>query len=398
MTPAEALRAVEDLRKGIPPEGFVRHFTVGRRSEIEQLGRVLKDGTGTALLLRANPGAGKSHLLKFIRESALEAGYVVSWVTLDCRSGVRFNRMDQIFGYVCRGIEIPSALGEKGIRPFLECVCRRIEEAKADGKRNGLWARVTSGWKWDFSDELESSGFYVGLRAWATGKAAAQDLVENWFYNSWDYRGQRKVLYLGLVEGLRKFFREPRREWQFYADNVFVFSDQDYQQSWAALRDMHRAAVECGSRGMVVLFDEYEDVITNLNRIDHKEKAFWNLFEFYSGKKFKGMSMFAVTPEFAEKCKTVLLEKGRYDYDYSRFETLPTFAMSPLKTAELEELARKIMAAHGLAYNWAPGEKISDTSLRAIVSKAAAVRVEDRARHTIKEVVKAFDRKYDEES
>ena len=37
MTPREALRAVEDLRKGIPPDGCVRHFTVGRKSEITEL-------------------------------------------------------------------------------------------------------------------------------------------------------------------------------------------------------------------------------------------------------------------------------------------------------------------------------------------------------------------------
>lgn len=398
MTPTEALRAVEDLRKGIPPEGFVRHFTVGRRSEIKKLGGVLEDGTGTALLLLANFGSGKSHLLKFIRESALEAGYVVSWVTLDCRSGVRFNRMDQIFGHVCRGIEIPSARGEKGIRPFMDCVCRHIEDAKADGKRDGLWSRVTNGWKWDYSDDLESAGFYVGLRAWATGSPEAQDLVEDWLLNTENYRGQRKRLYEGLVEELRPHFRDPRPDMHFYRDDIFIFFKQDYHQSWAALRDMQRLAVECGFRGMILLFDEYEDVITNLTRIDYKEKAFWNLFEFYSGKKFEGMSMFAVTPEFAEKCKGVLMAGGRYDYDYSRFEKLPTFAMSPLKTAELEELARNIMAVHGLAYGWAPAEKIGDGKMETIVAKAAAVQVQDRARHTITEVVKALDRKYDEVS
>lgn len=397
MTPGQALRAIEDLRKGIPPEGFVRHFTVGRKSEISALKQHLDEGTTTALLLKANWGSGKSHLLKFIRESALEAGYVVSWVTLAAKSGVRFNRMDQVYGYACRGLEVPNAPGAKGLRPFLDCVCQHIAEAKGNGGGGKLWTKLSSGGKWDFSDELQSPGFYIGLRAWATGVPEAQDLVENWFYNSQDFRGQRKVLYTGLVDGLRQYFRDPRKDWQFYADSVFVFLDQDYQQSWGALRDIHKLSVACGFRGLVILFDEYEDVITNLTHINHKEKAFWNLFEFYSGKKFDGMSMFAVTPEFAHKCKQVLLERDRWDYDYHRFETLPTFEMSPLKVSELEELAQRIMDTHALAYDWNPTRRITAAALHTIVSKAAAVTVEDRARHTITEVVKALDRRYDEE-
>jgi hypothetical protein len=71
--------------------------------------------------------------------------------------------------------------------------------------------------------------------------------------------------------------------------------------------------------------------------------------------------------------------------------------MSPLTTAELYELTQKITATHGLACHWNPAEKVSEAALRAIVAKASSVRVEDRARHTITEVVKALDKRYDEE-
>ena len=74
MQPNEARRVIESLRKGIPPDGFVRDFTVGRREEIKELQRHLSDAGGTALLLKANYGAGKSHLIRFIREEALENG------------------------------------------------------------------------------------------------------------------------------------------------------------------------------------------------------------------------------------------------------------------------------------------------------------------------------------
>ena len=35
----EAFRIIESLRLGIPPDGAVRHFTVGRKEEIEDLRR-----------------------------------------------------------------------------------------------------------------------------------------------------------------------------------------------------------------------------------------------------------------------------------------------------------------------------------------------------------------------
>ena len=95
---AEACRVIESLRKGIPPDGFVRHFTVGRDFEIRQLTRQFSDPKAGALLLKANYGSGKTHLLKFIREYALENSYAASTVTLDAKGAVRFNRMDQIFG------------------------------------------------------------------------------------------------------------------------------------------------------------------------------------------------------------------------------------------------------------------------------------------------------------
>ena len=90
------------MRKGIPPDGFVRYFTVGRESEIAQLRAKLNPNGGGALLLKANYGSGKTHLLRFIREHALEENWVVSVISLDSAAAVRFNRMDQIGRASCR--------------------------------------------------------------------------------------------------------------------------------------------------------------------------------------------------------------------------------------------------------------------------------------------------------
>jgi len=161
------------------------------------------------------------------------------------------------------------------------------------------------------------------------------------------------------------------------------------------LRDLHKLAIASGKKGLLIIFDEFEDVIHNIKNISHKQAAFWNLFEFYSGKPFPGKSFYAVTPEFVQKCKAVLLEKSILDFDYSRFERLPTFQMSPLEVKELQLLALKIMEIHGLAYDWKPEDHLKLSDLNAIVKTAASIQIQDRARHTITEVVKYLDRTLD---
>jgi hypothetical protein len=392
---AQAQRVIESLRKGIPPDGFVRHFTVGRASEVALLMERLDDVVPGALLLKANYGSGKTHLLRFIRECALEKGFAVSAVTLDARGAVRFNRMDQVFGAICRNIEIPGVHGQKGIRPVLNFVVDRLERTKA-AKTEPFWQELTNNWRWDYSEVLDSPAVFVAVRAWATGNSTVHDRVEDWFLQPWVYRSQRRILYSDLVGSLRRFFHDPRPDRQFYSDGVFWFHTQGYAQSWSALRDLQRLLCEAGLKGLVVLFDEFEDVVTNLNNVAHQEAAFWNLFQFYAGKQFPGLSFYAVTPEFVEKCVTLLIDKGRWDYDYARFKAIPTFQMTPLDVEELEELAMRILEAHGVAYDWEPDLVMRATELDKIVRKAASVQIQDRARHTITTVVKALDRLLEE--
>ena len=387
MNPNEALRVIESLRKGVPPDGFVRDFTVGRREEIKELQRRLSDAGGTALLLKANYGAGKSHLIRFIREEALDQRFAVSVVTLDSSSSIRFNRMDQIFGAICRNIETPNLRNIKGIRCLLDVLKNQIH-AKSEGP---FWNYLSNGWKWDYSEHLDSQALYVAVRAWATGNADACDLIEDWLLNPWQYRGQRKKLYCHLVSNMRKHFRDPRPEWKFYADEVFMFHTGGYAQSWAALRDLERLACAVGLKGLVILFDEFEDVITNLRNVAHQEAAFWNLFHFYSGKQYPGKTFYAVTPEFVEKCKIRLLEKGRWDMDLSMFDALPKFEMSPLNRPHLVSLGKKIVEIHSLAYEWNGQFSVNREDLEAWMKEATTVQLQDRTRQAITTTVKRLD-------
>lgn len=389
MNTRQALKVIEELRKGIPPLGFVEHFTVGRHSEIDSLQAHLQHPDSTVLLLKANYGSGKSHLLRLIREKALRLNYAVSYVQLDAKSGVRFNRMDQIMGAILRSVELPLPDSTVGLRSLLDFVSTASENARVDGQPE-FWRELTDDWNWSFSETLSSAAFFVALRAWVTGDTAAQETVVDWLLNSQNYTGQRKVLYESLVEDLRPHFRDPRPERQFYEDNTFLYFRDDYRQSWETLSDIDLLLRKSGLSGLIVLFDEFEDVLTNLSRVEWQEKAFWNLFLFFSGKRFPGITYYAVTPGFAQKCKDRLIDQGRLDFDYRRFDHLPTFEMSPLEEPELQELAKRIVTAHATANDYTPGSGLLDM-VKQVVAREARSPVQDRARHTIREVVKALD-------
>ena len=394
----EVQRVIESLRLGIPPDGQVRYFTVGRLSEITELTARLQQGKTDALLLKANYGSGKSHLLRFIRETALKANFAVSSVTLDAKSAVRFNRMDQMLGAIWRGLEIPNNSEYRGVRPFFDWVCEQARESK--GTAGKQWQKITNNGQWNFSQSLESPAIFIALRAWMSGRIN-KDLVEDLLFQKSNYKTQD--LYQELIHKSRMCYREELEltrtiKWQNYTTKalLFDFKSQGYAQSWAAIRDIHTLACASGMRGIIILFDEFEDVLSNITNIAHQEMAFQNLFQFFAGQQFQGMSFFAVTPEFVSKCRNRLISKGRWDYDYAQLDALSTFEMSPLELSQLQELTIKIKDFHGIAYGWDTNSSAIELGLTAIVKKTGTIAVQDRTRQTIKEVVKFLDRQLEE--
>ena len=378
---------VENLRYGIPPQGYVRHFTVGREHELEELHRSLSNANpfkGAALLVKANYGAGKSHLLQVVRELALESGYAVSLVVVNALGGVRFNRMDTIMGAVCSRLEVPGGNGI-GVGQLFDAFVNRPTETT--GSR-----AISSEGKWDYSDYLDSPGIYVALRAWEKSSApAVRELISAWLSTPAAYRAQRKHLHEMLVANLRSRFRDPRGDWQFYADEVFVFHTAGHRYAWAALADLNVIARSAGLRGLILLFDEFEDVIQNLNRRDYQQEAFLNLFRFFGGERFPGMGYFAVTPDFVAKCKTELLSRGVVDFDYTTFEQLPFYEMSEIRSKDFLRLAKKIREVHGTAFNWDASQALDESALQHVVDRLWAVDTPERVRAAIQDLVIELD-------
>lgn len=394
LSPQLAEKLLEDLRKGIPPVGRLELLTVGRNEEIEWLDNHLGDEEAHALLLKANYGSGKSHLLQLLREKALRECFAVSLVTLDAKSGVRFNRMDQIFGQILRHIEIQMDDGSiGGLSQLLDyfAACAVEAESEPGTESHDFWKSVTNNWRWDYSEELESPPLFIAFRAWAKSDCQdVKDTIIDWLTSPDNYKSQRSLLYTKLVENLRGSFRDPRPTYQMYSEGCLTFIPQLYAACWSALEDINRMCRITGLNGMAILFDEFEDVLTNLVRVNWQEAAFWNLFRFVSGIRFSGKTFFAVTPSFVEKCKCCLIERDRWDIDLGEFDALPYFEMSPLTKKDLFQLAERIVEVHELAYDYEVDESVLQ-DMYASVALAAKSAVQDRARQAIRRAVEILD-------
>lgn len=397
VTPAIADKVLEDLRYGLPPSTLTRAFTVGRRDQLDQLERSLRNGSAEPLLLRANYGSGKSHLLRVVREAALEHGYAVALVEVNAQEGIRFNRLDLVFGAVCRNLEVPGMTG-RGIGSLFE-LFRDVVDEEVSLAADELYGEITDFGRWSYSDALSSPPMFVALRAWvhAAHQPSIRDLAEAWLHQPEQYRSERKSLYNQLIRSFRSDFLEPRPDWQFYADDLLVFHTSGHQNAWAGLADLDLIARASGLRGLVLLFDEFEDVIQGLNNREYQQRAFWNLFEFFRGRRFPGPCYFAVTPDFVEKCKDELLRRGVYEFPYERFDQLPAFQLEPISVEDFFDLGLRIRELHQIAYEWDARHELSSEDIDQLGRSVYARPSPDRVRQAVKALVDQLDELLDED-
>jgi hypothetical protein len=339
LSPLRAESVIESLRNGIPPKGLVSHFTVGRKEELLELEALLDPASLTGSpghLIKANYGSGKTHLLRVIQEKALQANYIVANVTIDANNGMRFNRIDQILGRIYQSLESLDA-PNKGI----DVIFDDLTQVSTPQKIAEIRPSIVQGY----------ARYWVGNYSWVN-----KDDIRNRLHN------------LSAVD---------RRIW----------SRDQYQASWSALENLDHLAKLAGHEGIVLLFDEFEDVFQNLNNIQWQQVAFENFFKFFERFHFEGLAFFAVTPDFIQKSKSLFRYRGDYGFSSDKFDELPQFSMSPISESNFKELAVKICNAHALAYDWPAYEIAFAAGIEKQVQAAFGSKMRDQTRLTIESIV-----------
>lgn len=396
MDTEQARLALESLRKGIPPEGMIRHFTVGETAELLKLiktknilealqERSKDDREDGAIFIKPSDGSGKTHYLKLIEEEALAQGFAVSLVFLDNKSGVRFDRMDQIMGAVLRNLRIPTEPCIKGVRPFFRLISDKTKH----------WEKGA----WDSDAKADPDPFHCALRAWLTGRPGTQNLVEDWLYSPWLYRNQKRKLYKELILKLQAHFIDKRPKEKFLSGDVLSFHAQEYELSWNALMQVNLYALISGSKGLVMLFDNLRDLLS-LRGLRAYGNALHNVHKLaWSG--FWGLSCFSLDHNLHwrqmvwGKNDDKLLYSINYDFHWLTTKAT-SIKIEPLDESSLIKLFRKIVITHGIAYDWSPINFIDEDVMENILHQAIRMPTSNKPRSAIIQCVNYLDRELQE--
>jgi hypothetical protein len=342
-------------------------FTAAESADLERLRlAVTGEGSSPGYLLAGGYGAGKSHFLQVAEEMALAEGFAVSRIVLNAYGGVRFNRMDQVFGAIASNLRTPD--GRTGPGAVLTCpFTPGVARAKVVSTARRAYVVASKG------GEL-------------------QRLIHEWLEAPWRFPSRARMPdYLG--EALH-------RSWNYGGRPNLDFRANDYEQSWEGLAALHHFAVSSGFRGLVLLIDEFEDVVENLNNCLLESKALGNLYRLLSGG-FPGTSFYAVTPEFEDKVSWS--QWGNADEwleDLSNLLGDPSvrFDVARPSVDQYMQVARRIREAHALAYGWDAELAVSDSELLRVVRRAFRNQGVDQLRQTTQEVVRHLDEAVDDEA
>lgn len=106
-------RMIEAFRHGIVPADCVEAFTFGREEETQHLNQWLNDQEERGLLVIGEYGAGKTHLLNYLCNAALDEGFAVASAQVNPLESP-FSKPKRIYGQLIQNLKIRTPEGELG--------------------------------------------------------------------------------------------------------------------------------------------------------------------------------------------------------------------------------------------------------------------------------------------
>ena len=97
---------IEAFRSGIVPAQFIKGWTVGRARELSKIDAWLHDQTSGTLVINGEYGAGKTHIIEYLRAHALELNYATASVGIDPMDA-QAGFPKRIYRHLIRGLSVP---------------------------------------------------------------------------------------------------------------------------------------------------------------------------------------------------------------------------------------------------------------------------------------------------
>ena len=346
LKPIDAERIIESFRQGTVAIQHLELYSVGRERWLASVSRDLDfvvQGGFKVRFVSAPYGGGKTHFLVLVKERALSANLLVSYVELHSREAP-FDRFEVIFPKIMRGVTLPDG---HGIEHMLEDWARQFPYYTAQDVEANLRQIAPS---LDFRAALRSCLQYANTDS-PDHRMRMQGIV------AW-LQGYRITSELSKATGIRS--------------SITIANVSEILGSFL------RFVRASGYAGLVLLLDEAE-AITSLAQSRKRDEANQNLRKLLDNANEHSSLyvLLATTPRFLTDPNT-----GAQSYPalWTRIKDViggglqqastrsTVMILPPFEQATLEDLASRIVDTHSHAYGWNASDYYDQTAVSRHVS------------------------------
>lgn len=394
----ELRRSVERLRDGLFDSLGVRLLTSGEAKLNQSFDRGVN---GSCLCVCGAYGQGKSHSLNYIKQRALDRGFLVSYINLDPRE-IPFHRFNNVYRALMEGITLPN--GEKS---FVDAWKRCAGEwlALPENRQKTCLDLIPENIPHRFKSILTAM-----VQQNISIPPKKMKLKKHARFKPREFPWILKNAIMGKeIPDWRLRPALHYRQVSFYKENSLVCRGDD--QYFDMVQGMAELFRRIGFKGWVLLFDEGESIVQT--RITCRRKSYRLLDKFFSpGSASPGFyPVFAFTDDFfarleqedydrvkimaaAEDGSETRHEVPYFEKNYSRaWEDINIHRLQDLSAEEWKTLIIKLIFLHGRAYGWQPPEDLMQEEMACEVLKFEGV----EARLKLKMLVNHLDLEHQEQ-
>lgn len=240
------------LRMGVIPDTILDELVVGRTNEIEELTEMLQgikeDGFSSVKFIKGEYGTGKSFMLNYLKQKAINEGFVVA--SLSITGGFNFSKFDGLYTAIMSNLEIKSEHHSKGtsFEEIFENWLREIKKEKPLSNASKDIYSVISSLN-DYNNAF-AMVLLTYIRAKINNDYELSNIAASWI------KGDKNVSY-----ELKK--------------RLNVKGSVDIENAINVFRGFVSLLTLIGYSGMIVFVDELEMVMSN--RADTRLKIFSNI-------------------------------------------------------------------------------------------------------------------------
>jgi len=383
-------RAVERLREGLFDPLGVRLLTAHETqlNKIFDSGlRLLEQNRSPHLCLCGSYGQGKSHSLTYIKQRALEQGFVTSQIDLDPRE-IPFHDFRQVYRALLSQISFPDkSLSLVKWWKSWTSEYKTVEKSKP-------------GEPLEIIPESMPHFFKAVLTALARENMALSQrqkaLKQHRNFRPREFPWLLANALNGNSLSLPRLRQALRyRDVSFYKESSLTLKGwEPYFQMICNLAEMFRKA---GFKGWVLLFDEGESIVQRGVNIRRKSYAVLNRFLSPDSPNPGLYPIFAFTDDFfmqvqrEDYARIGLRNQPEVPYFATNYadawQSLTLYRLNDLSAPEWETISKKLIHLHAKAYNWQPSDVETKKKMTNIITETRG----QEARFIIKALIQQLD-------